>query len=185
MTLRVAGAGVALRRAEPADAPFLAELAQNEEVAPYMAAISPRDVDAFADEIERGERAPGEGGRYVVDDEAGEAVGSIAFAVANRRSRIATLHGLMLHPEARGRGLARAATRLFTRHLLEDLGYHRVELECYGYNERAIRHFEASGFVREGVRRKAYWRNGDWVDGVLFGLVREELATAEPVERPR
>jgi hypothetical protein len=25
------------------------------------------------------------------------------------------------------------------------------------------------------VRRKAYWREGRWVDGVLFGLVEEDL----------
>jgi hypothetical protein len=31
------------------------------------------------------------------------------------------------------------------------------------------------GFVREGVRRKAYWRHGKWEDGVHFGLVAEDL----------
>jgi RimJ/RimL family protein N-acetyltransferase len=31
------------------------------------------------------------------------------------------------------------------------------------------------GFVHEGVKRKAYWRHGEWVDGVLFGLVREDF----------
>jgi hypothetical protein len=25
------------------------------------------------------------------------------------------------------------------------------------------------------VRRKAYWRNETWVDGILFGLVAEDL----------
>jgi hypothetical protein len=25
------------------------------------------------------------------------------------------------------------------------------------------------------VKRKAYQRHGEWVDGVLFGLVREDL----------
>ena len=38
------------------------------------------------------------------------------------------------------------------------------------------RHAERSGFIREGVKRKAYHRHGEWVDGVLFGLVREDLA---------
>jgi RimJ/RimL family protein N-acetyltransferase len=56
-----------------------------------------------------------------------------------------------------------------------DLGYHRLQLEIYGFNERAMAHAERSGFVREGVRRKAYLRHGDWVDGVMFGLVREDL----------
>ena len=91
------------------------------------------------------------------------------------RSRIANLRGLMLAPEFRGRGIADSAARLLVRHLIFDLDYHRVQLECYGFNERAIRHAERAGFVREGVKRKAYWRHDEWVDGVLFGLVREDL----------
>jgi RimJ/RimL family protein N-acetyltransferase len=72
------------------------------------------------------------------------------------------------------------AARLLQRHLLEDLGYHRLQLEIYGFNERAMRHAERSGFVREGVRRKAYWRNGEWVDGVLYGLVAEDRSGPSP-----
>ena len=56
-----------------------------------------------------------------------------------------------------------------------DLDFHRLQLEIYGFNERAIQHAERSGFVREGVKRKAYWRHGEWADGVQFGLVREDL----------
>ncbi len=152
----------------------------NEDVSPFMAVVAARDADAFLEEIERADEAPREYGRYVVEAGEGERfrpAGSIAFEVANRRSRIASLYGLMLHPDFRGRGLARAATRLFTEHLIRDLRYHRVQLECYGYNERAIHHFESSGFLREGVKRKAYWRNGEWVDGVLFGLVAEDLGS--------
>jgi RimJ/RimL family protein N-acetyltransferase len=45
----------------------------------------------------------------------------------------------------------------------------------YGFNERAIAHTERAGFVREGVKRKAYLRHGEWQDAVQFGLVREDL----------
>jgi RimJ/RimL family protein N-acetyltransferase len=48
-------------------------------------------------------------------------------------------------------------------------------LEIYGFNERAIHHAERAGFVREGVKRKAYERQGEWVDSVIFALVREDL----------
>ena len=60
-------------------------------------------------------------------------------------------------------------------HLIFDLDFHRLQLEIYGFNERAQRHAERAGFVHEGARRKAYWRHGEWVDGVLYGLVREDL----------
>ena len=55
------------------------------------------------------------------------------------------------------------------------LGYHRIELEVYGFNERAQRHAERSGFVREGVKRQAYRRGDGWVDGGLYALVAEDL----------
>ena len=30
-------------------------------------------------------------------------------------------------------------------------------------------------WIREGVKRKAYLRHGEWQDAVQFGLVREDL----------
>ena len=165
---------ISLRRAEPADVDFLLELATHEEVEPYMAAVRTRDRDGLLDEIERSQREPQEFGRLVIEVD-GQRAGVMGFEVSNRRSRIAHLGGLALHPGFRGRGIADEAARLLQQQLLYELGYHRLELECYGFNERAIRHAERAGFVREGVKRKAYWRHGEWVDGILFGLVREDL----------
>ena len=178
MTDSLLGDGFRLRRATSTDAEFLASLATDDEISPFLAVLSARDPDAFLEEIARGEEAPREHGRFVIEAERGGswwAAVSIAFDSANRRSRIAHLYGLMVRPDFRGSGLAQGATCLFTRHLIFDLNYHRVQLECYGFNERAIRHFERAGYAQEGVRRKAYWRNDGWVDGVLFGLVREDF----------
>ena len=169
--------GIRLRRAEPADVDFLVGLVTHEDVEPYMAAVRAREPEGVLEEIERSLETPAECGRFVVEVEDGgewRRAGAMAFDIANRRSRIASLGGLAIHPDFRGRHLADGAARLLQRHLLEDLGFHRLQLECYGFNERAIRHAERSGFVREGVRRKAYWRHGEWVDGVLFGLLPED-----------
>jgi RimJ/RimL family protein N-acetyltransferase len=174
MSTVLEGEGFRLRRATAADVGFLADLAAHAEVEPFMAAVSPRSSEELGEEVRRSDEEPGLHGRFVVEVE-GEPAGTLAFDVANRRSRIAYLHAIMLHPDYRGRGLATAATRLLTRHLVFDLDFHRVQLEVYGYNERALRHFDRAGFLREGLRRQAYRRHGEWVDGVLFGLVREDL----------
>jgi RimJ/RimL family protein N-acetyltransferase len=168
-----------LRRAEPDDLDFLVELMSHEEVEPYLAVIRPRDREGLAAEIERSQGEPQEYGRFLIEvEENGEwrRAGLMGFEVANRRSRIANLGSLAVHPDFRGRRLSDRAARLFQRHLLLDLGYHRLQLEIYGFNERALRHAERAGFVREGVRRKAYDRHGEWVDGVIYGLVREDLS---------
>ena len=174
MTEPLSGEGFVLRRATLDDVDFMVTLAAHDDVEPFMAAVSARDAETLAEEIQRSEREPQHIGRFVIEVD-GERAGIMAFEVANRRSRIADLRSLMLAPAFRGRGIADGAARLLVHHLFFDLDYHRVQLECYGFNERAIRHAESAGFVREGARRKAYWRHGDWVDGVLFGLVREDL----------
>jgi RimJ/RimL family protein N-acetyltransferase len=165
---------IQIRRAELGDLDFLLELMTHEEVEPFLAVIRPRDREGVLAEIERSQAEPQEFGRFVIEVD-GQPAGLMGFQVANRRSRIADLGSLAVHPSFRGRRLADEAAQLFSRHLLDDLGYHRLQLEIYGFNERALAHAERAGFVREGVRRKAYWRNEEWVDGVLYGLVREDL----------
>ena len=169
---------VRLRRADAADLDFLAGLMTHEDVEPYLAASRPRDRAALLAEIERSQAEPDEFGRFVVEVEQDgdwSRAGAMGFELYNRRSRIANLGNLAIHPDFRGRRLADEAAKLFQRHLLFELGFHRLQLEIYGFNERAQRHAERAGFIREGVRRHAYWRHDEWADGVIYGLVREDL----------
>lgn len=167
-----------IRRATEDDLDFIVSLLNEEDVEPFLAASRPRDADGVLEEIRQSESTPQESGLFVIEVPDGDGwarAGTMEFSLANKRSRIAHLGGLAIHPEFRGRRLSDEAARLFQRHLIFDLDFHRLQLECYGFNERAIRHAERSGFVREGVKRKAYQRHGEWVDGVLFGLIREDL----------
>lgn len=176
MTLE--GDGLRLRRATAEDVDFVVELLNDDETSPFLAASRARDRRGVEDDVRASGETPTESGLFVIEVPDGEGwarAGMMEFSVANRRSRIARLGGLAVHPDFRGRQLSDEAARTLQRHLLLDLDFHRLELECYGFNDRAIRHAERAGFVREGVKRKAYWRHGEWVDGVLFGLIREDL----------
>lgn len=165
---------VSIRRARVDDADYLVELVTHDDVEPFLAAVRAKSRDEILAEIERSDRDPEAFGVFMIEVD-GTRAGTVRFERANRRSRIADLGGLAVHPEFRGGKISDTAARLFMRHLLEELGFHRLQLEIYGFNERAMAHAERSGFVCEGVRRKAYWRNEEWVDGVLYGLVAEDL----------
>jgi len=167
-------AAVTIRRAGPGDADFLLSLVTHEEVAPFLAAVRASDREALLAEIARSEAEPEAFGLFVIEVD-GAPAGSMHFERVNRRSRIAQLGGLAVHPDFRGRRVADEAARELIRHLLLELDFHRLQLEVYGFNERAMAQAERAGFTREGVRRNAYDRHGEWVDGVLFGLVREDL----------
>ena len=167
-------AAVSFRRARPGDLDFLLSLVTHEEVAPFLAAVRASDREALLAEIERSESEPQAFGRFVIEVD-GQQAGSMRFERVNERSRIAQLGGLAVHPDFRGRGVADDAARQFIRHLVSELGFHRLQLETYGFNERAMAHAERVGFTREGVKRRAYLYEGEWVDGVVFGLVEEDL----------
>ena len=165
---------VTLRRATADDVPFLVGLLTDADVAPFLAAVRASTPEAVAAEIDRSEREPDAFGVLVVELD-GEPAGTVTWERVNRRSRIASVSALAIAPRLRGRGVGVEAARALQRHLIRDVGFHRIQMEVYGFNERSLRHAERAGWVREGVRRKAYWRDGDWVDGVLFGLVEEDL----------
>ena len=165
---------VSIRRATLDDVGFLAGLATDPDVAPYLAAVHASTPEAIADQIARADAEPDELGVQVIEVD-GERAGTFSWELVNRRSRIASVSGLAIDPAFRGRGVAVEAARAMQRHLIRERGLHRLQMEVYGFNERGLRHAERAGWVREGVRRRAYWRNETWVDGILFGIVDDEL----------
>jgi putative acetyltransferase len=165
---------IELRRATADDVDWLVALLTHEDTEPFLGGQRALDAESIGAEVERSQREPERFGRLIVEVD-GERAGVMGFEERSEAHRIAHLGGLAVHPDFRGRGVADDAARQLQRYLLVDLGFHRLQLKCYGFNERAIRHSERVGFVREGVERKAYLRHGEWQDAVLFGMLREDF----------
>ena len=53
-------------------------------------------------------------------------------------------------------------------------GMHRVTIECFSFNEGARRLYERLGFVVEGRKREAAWKNGGWHDKIEMGMLERE-----------
>jgi RimJ/RimL family protein N-acetyltransferase len=166
---------VELRRAKPPDAEFLLALLGDDDVRQFLSPRTATTRDGVLEEIERSLAEPDVFGRFVIESD-GEPAGMVGFHAASERNRIARLEQLAVDPGFRGRRIADEAARLFQRHLIEELGYHRLELEIYAFNERACAHAERAGYVREGRKRRAYLKDGEWVDSVLYALLPEDLA---------
>lgn len=162
---------VSIRPAGAADVDFLVDLYSDPDVRPFLAAGGSYDREGVAAKVAR---EPEAGGVMLVELD-GRAAGAMVWELWNARSGIVHVSGLAVHPSFRGRRLADAAARLFQRYLIHERGFHRIELEVYGFNERAQRHAERAGFVREGVKRQAYRHGDGWVDSVLYAVVAEDL----------
>ncbi len=167
-----------LRRATANDVDYLLALQAEPDVAPFLSAGRAASREELLEEVERSLAEPEAFGRLLVEtplEREWRLAGAIGFERTNRRSCIAHLGGLAVHPDFRGRGLGAKAIRELARMLFAELGYHRLEAATYAFNERAMAVVESAGFVREGVKRRAYRPHGEWVDAVEFGLLADEL----------
>jgi RimJ/RimL family protein N-acetyltransferase len=165
---------VVLRRASRPDAEFLFELVTGDDTREFLGGGVSQTLEDVLRDIDRSEREPERYG-WLVAEADGERVGSAAYEVVNERNRIVEGRRLAVDPRFRGRKLGDDIARAFQRLVLGELGFHRLEIQIYGFNERAIAHAERVGYAREGVKRRAYEKGGEWQDAVLFAMLQEEL----------
>ncbi len=164
-----------LRPAADRDLTLLSALASDPSVEPFLAPGAGAEDRLRALVSETGSEGD-PSGLFVICPPGGRPVGAVALQVVSQRSRICELTRLMVSPEARRRGIGSAAVRVACRRALVEHAFHRVQAETYGDNLPGQRLFERAGFAREGVRRRAYWRREEWVDGVLYGILAEEFS---------
>jgi RimJ/RimL family protein N-acetyltransferase len=72
------------------------------------------------------------------------------------------------------KGYGTDATRTLLRFAFGEANLHRVELEVFAFNPRAIRMYEKVGFKLEGVRRQALFREGAWHDEHIMAILQDE-----------
>jgi len=82
--------------------------------------------------------------------------------------------GYWLEAGRQGRGLMTQCCAAFLDYLFDDLGLHRVTIQCGVGNARSCAIPKRLGFSREGVMRQAEWVNDRWVDLVVWGSLEQE-----------
>jgi RimJ/RimL family protein N-acetyltransferase len=85
--------------------------------------------------------------------------------------------GIVLWPDHRGQGVGTAAQRQLVRYLFDHTPAQRLEARTEVTNTAEQHALEKVGFQREGVIRRTHFRAGQWRDGFIYGLLREEAPT--------
>ncbi len=124
-----------------------------------IATEPPVDVETRAQRFRDMIHNDGPGGMWVLDDE-GRVVGQAGAHECGPPGVLSV--GMALLPPARGRGGGRALLEAIFVHA-RSRGAHKLELEVWPDNARAIALYVAAGFAVEGVRRDHYRRR----DGTL------------------
>lgn len=106
--------------------------------------------------------------------ETGEVIGLVGFHSIRASHRTGDLHIAIADGGQRGRGLGQEALTLALDYVFLELDWHRVGLNVYAHNDRAVRLYHRMGFRDEGVIRDVLIRDGKWHDMLFMGLLRHE-----------
>jgi RimJ/RimL family protein N-acetyltransferase len=178
----IAGARVTLRELRLSDAASLCELLTSEEVSRFISP-PPTTVDGFERFIQwtHVERAAG---RYVcfavVPHGLDTAIG--IFQVRQLEPGFGTAEwGFAIGSPFWGTGVFMDAARLTVEFAFETVGVHRLEARAAVLNGRGNGALAKIGAVKEGVLRRSFMRNGEYLDQALWSMVREEWRQTKAV----
>jgi RimJ/RimL family protein N-acetyltransferase len=79
--------------------------------------------------------------------------------------------GITVAKDWRDRGVGRELMTRAIEWARQAKGVSRVELEVFSGNARAIHLYERMGFVAEGLRRRAFTKNGGEIDSLMMALL--------------
>jgi len=111
---------------------------------------------------------------FCIDTKDGIHIGSVGFSVVNRQDSHAVF-GIMIGDKRYwGQGYGREAMKLIIDYGFRRLKLHRIELDVYSYNPRAIKLYKRLGFKLEGKKRQRVKWAGRYYDSLQMGLLRPE-----------
>lgn len=103
-----------------------------------------------------------------------EVIGDIAIQDIDRNNRTANIRIAIGDNKHQGKGYGSEALRLMLDYGFGIVNLHRIELEVFSYNKRALHVYERIGFTREGVRRQALYYNHEYHDVILMSMLEKE-----------
>jgi len=72
------------------------------------------------------------------------------------------------------RGYGSEALTLWVNYLFAYCDYHKLCLDTWSFNPRMMKVAEKLGFIPEGCQREMQFWQGEWLDLLHYGMLREE-----------
>ena len=104
----------------------------------------------------------------------GNIIGNISLNWVDYYNRVAYLGSWIGEPDYWSGGHGTDALLLLVEYALSWMDMRRLALSTMGPNVRAQRNVEKVGFRLEARERQATLLNGEWVDALTYGMLREE-----------
>jgi RimJ/RimL family protein N-acetyltransferase len=168
---------VRLRKPEPHDVEAMYAWKNDAGIASMLGGFTTGYTRAdLAKWIEFHRAAPDEALFMIANRSDDVALGHVGLYKINARAGSAEFAILLGDRASWGKGIGRSCTRFMCDYGFSQLNLRRISLEVLATNQRAHDLYASLGFVDEGRLRQAQYKDGAFVDVIVMGLLRGELA---------
>ena len=113
--------------------------------------------------------------RVCIETKDGRTIGTSGLHDVSPENRSASLGIMIGEKDCWSQGYGTDAIVTLIRHAFGQMNLHRVELQVYADNTRAIACYRKCGFVEEVRMRRYRYRDGEWIDALTMGVLRKEF----------
>jgi RimJ/RimL family protein N-acetyltransferase len=182
-----------LRPFTAADAPRVRQLAGDKRIADTTARIPHPYPEGAAESFIAAQPARAENGTYVFAvtlagtrtpgrehdlTDTGHLVGAVGLERADPEAEVAEC-GYWIGVHYWNKGFATEALRALLTFAFQRQRLHRVEAAHFAENTASGRVLQKLGMLREGIRRQAFQKNGQWLDLVQYALLADEWTAGQ------
>ena len=110
------------------------------------------------------------GKSFIIEKKDGSKIGQILCLPKGPHYTI----GYRVIPNERNKGHCTEAVKIMTDYLFLSKEIVRIEAETNPENVASKRVLEKAGYTKEGLIRKSVFIRGEWRDGILYSILRED-----------
>jgi len=173
----IIGEQLRLRAIEREDLPLFVSWFNDPEIRQGLLMYQPFSLVYEENWFDEMMKRPREEHPLVIEIQQGETwlpIGNCGFHQIDWRCRVAEFGICIGEKQFWNQGYGTQAVQLLVKHGFLTLNMNRISLDVYENNARAIRSYEKAGFVHEGRRRKAMYKDGVYFDILQMSILREE-----------
>lgn len=164
-----------LREIERRDIPIINKWRNDPELISSLGApfryIGPEVDEAWFDSYLNNRR---QNVRCAIIDDNDKVLGVVYLTNIDHLHRSAEFSVMVGEVDCRGKGIGSFAVKEMLDHAFFNLNLNRIELSVLTNNAAAVRLYEKHGFVREGIKRQARFKNGEYNDIYIYAILRED-----------
>ncbi len=120
---------------------------------------------------------------FVIIAPDGHIIGESVINEIDEEVRSANFRICLFHSNEFGKGIGSWAIEKTLEFAFDDIKLHRVDLDVFSFNPRAIHAYKKAGFRQEGILRDAIKDGGSFADDILMAILEDEWRSVKKEEQ--